>query len=89
MRFLRKVARMSSAISQTLPLELLATGEQGTVIEVDGDPNLVIRLEEIGLHSGVVVRMIQPGSPCILEINHQRYSFRFDESTHVLVDLTP
>ena len=44
---------MSSAISQTLPLELLATGEQGTVIEVDGDPNLVIRLEEIGLHSGV------------------------------------
>ena len=87
MRFLRKVARMSSAISQTLPLELLATGEQGTV--VDGDPNLVIRLEEIGLHSGVVVRMIQPGSPCILEINHQRYSFRFDESIHVLVDLTP
>ena len=78
---------MSSVVSQTLPLELLMAGEQGVVVEIDGAPDLVVRLEEMGLHSGVRVCMVQPGSPCILEINHQRYSIRFDDSVAVLVDV--
>jgi Fe2+ transport system protein FeoA len=78
---------MSSVVSQTLPLELLTAGEQGVVVEIDGCPELVVRLEEMGLHSGVRVHMVQTGSPCILEINHQRYSMRFDDSVTVLVDV--
>ena len=80
---------MSSAVSQTLPLELLAAGERGLVVLVDGDPNLVVRLEEMGLHSGVRICMVRPGSPCILEVNHQRFSFRFDELVTVLVEVIP
>ncbi len=79
---------MSSVVSQTLPLELLAAGEHGIVVEIDGSPELVVRLEEMGLHSGVQVYMVQTGSPCILEINHQRYSMRFDDSVTVLVDVS-
>ena len=78
---------MSSVVSQILPLELLMAGENGIVVEIDGAPELVVRLEEMGLHAGVRVSMIQPGSPCILEINHQRYSMRFDDSVTVLVDM--
>ena len=78
---------MSSVVSQALPLELLTAGEQGIVVEIDGAPELVVRLEEMGLHAGVFVYMVQPGAPCILEINHQRYSMRFDDSMTVLVDV--
>ncbi len=80
---------MSSVVSHALPLEMMSAGEQGLVVEIDGAPELVVRLEEMGLHTGVRVYMVQPGSPCILEINHQRYSMRFDESVTVLVGLVP
>jgi ferrous iron transport protein A len=78
---------MSSVVSQVLPLELLTAGENGVVVEIDGAPELVVRLEEMGLHIGVRVCIIQAGSPCILEINHQRYSMRFDDSVTVFVDV--
>ena len=80
---------MSSVVSQTLPLELLTAGERAIVAEVDGDPDLVVRLEEMGLHSGVQVCMVRPGSPCILEVNHQRFSFRVDDLVTVLVEVRP
>ena len=78
---------MSSVVSQTLPLELLDAGEQGVIVSVDGRPELVVRLEEMGLHTGARICMIRPGSPCIVEINHQRLSIRFEDSTTVLVDV--
>ncbi len=79
---------MASVVSQTMPLELLEAGERGVVIDVDGRPELVVRLEEMGLHSGVQVRMVRPGSPCIVEINHQRFSIRVEDSATVLVDVS-
>ena len=78
---------MSSVVSQVMPLELLTAGERGVVVEIDGAPELVVRLEEMGLHTGARVCMVQAGAPCILEINHQRYSMRFDDSVNVLVDV--
>ena len=78
---------MTSVVSQKLPLELLEAGEQGVVVDVGGRPELVVRLEEMGLHAGARVCMIRPGSPCILEVNNQRFSFRFDDSTVVLVEV--
>ena len=78
---------MASVISQTLPLDHLAAGEMGIVVDLDGQPGLVVRLEEMGLHAGVRVCMVRPGSPCILEVNDQRFSFRFEDSATVLVDV--
>lgn len=78
---------MASVVSQTLPLELLEAGDAGVVVEIDGRPELVVRLEEMGLHKGGMVHMIRPGSPCILEINHQRFSLRIEDVATVLVDV--
>lgn len=78
---------MASVATQTVPIELLAAGEEAVIVDVDGRADLVVRLEEMGLHSGAHVRMIRPGSPCIVELNRQRFSFRFDESVTVLVDV--
>ena len=78
---------MSGVVLQALPLGHLIAGEQGVVIDVDGPSELVVRLEEMGLHAGARVCMIRPGSPCILEVNNQRFSFRFDDSTVVLVEV--
>jgi ferrous iron transport protein A len=87
--FLKRVARMSSAISQVMPLELLGEGERAVVVEIDGNSNLVTRLEEMGLHPGVSITMVRPGSPCILEVNRHRYSFRIDDLVTVLVKVVP
>ncbi len=76
-----------SVASQTLPLELLTAGEQGIVAHIEGDPGLVNRLEEMGLRSGTRVRMIRPGSPCILDVHHQRFSFRLDDHVTVFVEV--
>ena len=78
---------MASVIAQELPLHLLEAGQTGTVTDVVGTSGLVVRLEEMGLHRGARVNMIRPGSPCILEINHQRYSLRIDEDSMVFVEV--
>lgn len=79
---------MASVVSQILPLELLAAGEVGVVVEIDGDPAMVMRLHEMGLHAGVRVSMVRPGSPCILEINHHRFLIRFEDLATVHVDVS-
>jgi len=88
-RFLQMGARMASVVSQTVPLELLAAGEHGIVVAIDGNETLIVRLQEMGLREGVQVCMVRPGSPCILEIQHQRFSFRFDDLATVLVEVVP
>jgi hypothetical protein len=39
----------------------------------------------MGIRQGVGVRMVQPGSPCIIALNHHRISFRGEESAIVMV----
>ena len=70
-----------------VPLELLTAGEHGRINELDGSPEFVHRLEEMGLRVGALVCMVQPGSPCILAVGHQRFSLRIDESAIVLVEV--
>jgi ferrous iron transport protein A len=76
-------------VSQIVPLEMLRAGEQGRISEIDGQAEFVHRLEEMGLRPGVSIRMLRPGSPCILDLNHQRLSFRADELASVFVELNP
>jgi ferrous iron transport protein A len=71
-----------------VPLELMSSGEQGRVCTLDGSPEFVVRLEEMGLREGARVRMVRTGSPCILAINDHRLSLRFDDSATVLVEVT-
>ena len=70
-----------------LPLELLRPGEEARIKEISGERLLVCRLAEMGLREGVLVRMVRPGSPCILAIDNHRFSFRGDEAAAILVEV--
>ena len=71
-----------------VPIELMSAGERGRVCALDGAPEFVLRLEEMGLHEGAQVRMVRAGSPCILAVNDHRFSLRFDHNATVLVEVT-
>jgi len=66
---------------------MLKSGEQGSIHEIDGAADFVHRLEEMGVRAGVTVKMLRPGSPCILDINQQRLSFRVDDQATILVEV--
>jgi ferrous iron transport protein A len=68
-----------------LPLELLNCGEWADVAEVYGEPTWVSRLAELGVRVGCRVRVLQPGSPCLLQIGGVRLSLRSDRATQILV----
>lgn len=70
---------------EMVPLALLRAGQAGRVGEVLGNVELVHRLREMGLYDGATVRMIRPGSPCIIGLDGQRLGFRGDDLARVLV----
>ncbi|MGE5193790.1 MAG: FeoA family protein [Deltaproteobacteria bacterium] len=70
-----------------VPMHLLHPGETGSILEIEGDTQLVRRLDEMGLRAGVQVRMVQPGHPCIVAFDHQRLSFRGEDDAVVLVEV--
>ncbi|MCA9090025.1 MAG: ferrous iron transport protein A [Planctomycetaceae bacterium] len=68
------------------PLESLRSGETGRVVDVDGQLDLVQRLQELGLRLGATVQMLRSGSPLLIAIDGQRLSFRPDQRAMVLVE---
>lgn len=74
-------------MSLILPMQFLTPGETGCVLEIDGEKNLIRRLDEMGLRAGVEVRMVQPGTPCIVALDHQRLSFRGEDDAVVMVEV--
>ena len=71
-----------------VPLHLLHPGESGCVLDVSGSDPLILRLDEMGLRAGVNVRMVQPGHPCIVALDHQRLSFRGESDATILVEVS-
>ena len=71
-----------------VPLHLLQAGETGCVCDISGSDPLVLRLDEMGLRMGVQVRMVQPGQPCIVALDHQRLSFRGEDDAAILVEVS-
>ncbi len=75
-------------MSNILPLHLLNPGESGCVLDVAGNDSFVSRLDEMGLRAGANIRMVQPGHPCIVALDHQhRLSFRGADEAVVLVEV--
>jgi ferrous iron transport protein A len=73
------------AVGEMIPLSLLRAGQAGNVGDVVGNVELVHRLREMGLYNGARVKMIRPGSPCIIGLDGQRLGFRGDDLARVLV----
>jgi Fe2+ transport system protein FeoA len=68
-----------------LPLELLGPGEWGEVQTVTGEPAWIGRLAELGIRHGSQVQVIQPGSPCLLNVAGCRLSLRGECACQVFV----
>ena len=72
-------------MQQLVPLELLSSGEQGRIAEIDGDDEFVNRLAEMGCRCGTQIRMVRPSVPCIIAIENHRLSFRGDDAATIFV----
>jgi ferrous iron transport protein A len=68
-----------------LPLEYLNAGDWADIAHVDGEPGWVARLAELGVRIGGRLRVVQGGSPCLLQIGESRLSLRGDWAMHILV----
>jgi ferrous iron transport protein A len=74
---------------ELLPLEMLPAGESALVAELYGEPAWVGRMAELGIRIGSRLRMLQSGSPCLLEVGSSRFSLRSDATIRILVRPEP
>lgn len=68
-----------------LPLEFLDRDAWADVAEVCGEHPCVSRLAELGLRTGCRLRMLQPGSPCLLQVGECRLCLRGDVAAQIFV----
>ncbi|HLX62201.1 MAG TPA: FeoA family protein [Planctomycetota bacterium] len=59
------------------------SGEEGVVTGVHGDGTLSDRLQELGVVTGAWVRMVQHGSPMLIQIGNSRICLRRDDAKKV------
>jgi Fe2+ transport system protein FeoA len=78
---------LNTSLRRVIPLGLLAVGSTATIVEVDGKPDIVGRLHEMGVRPGSDVRMLRSGEACIVAIDNHRFGFRGAEAAHVLVEV--
>jgi Fe2+ transport system protein FeoA len=75
------------ALRNVIPLGLLAVGSTATIVDVDGKPEVVGRLHEMGVRPGCDVRMVRSGGACIVAINNHRLGFRGADAAQVMVEV--
>jgi Fe2+ transport system protein FeoA len=68
-----------------MPLDMLQAGEWGEVEEVTGEPGWIGRLAELGIRQGCRLRVVQPGSPCLLHVSGCKLCLRGGECSKILV----
>ena len=71
--------------STLLPLEYLGPGECGDIAHVDGEPAWVGRMAELGVRVGCRLRVLQPGSPCLLDVGGCRLCLRGESLMRIFV----
>lgn len=78
----------AGSVETVLPLDLLKSDEEASIVELNGEPSLVHRLAEMGLRVGALVRMVKPGAPCLLALDGKRLSLRVSDGLEVLVSVS-
>lgn len=68
-----------------LPLNMLNAGEKAEIASVSGEAAWVCRLAELGVREGCQVCVLQPGSPCLLDVAGSRLCLRGGDASHILV----
>ncbi len=69
-----------------VPLTVLRPNEHGNICDIAGEECMVHRLAEMGIRVGALLKMMQPGFPCIVCVEGQRFSLRLDDEVHILVE---
>ena len=72
-------------LDHLLPLEMLQAGEWADVEDVSGEPEWVGRMAELGVRSGCRLQVLQPGSPCLLQVGGCRLCLRGECLMQILV----
>jgi Fe2+ transport system protein FeoA len=70
-----------------MPLSLIPVGIPAKISEVLGTLADVNRLSEMGMRPGVIVEIVQNGSPCIVRVGESKLCFRESEVLRVLVEI--
>ncbi len=68
-----------------LPLDMLRAGEIAEVELVSGQDAWIGRLADLGLRQGCRVRVVQAGSPCLLDVGGCKLCLRGTECSQILV----
>lgn len=68
-----------------IPLDMLRPGEWGEVAAVSGEAGWVHRLAELGIREGCRLQVVQPGSPCVLQVANCKLCLRGCEQSQILV----
>jgi Fe2+ transport system protein FeoA len=66
-------------------LEFLESGDWAEVEHVLGEPAWVCRMAEMGVRAGCRLRVLQPGSPCLLDVGGCRLCLRGECLMQILV----
>lgn len=72
--------------ASVIPLQCLRNGEWAEVLDLSGEPACVHRMQELGLRPGTVIRMLQAGNTCLVELDSGRLSIRTENCVEVLVE---
>ena len=70
---------------RVLPLEMMRAGEWADIEDVSGQPDWVGRMAELGVRAGCRVQVLQPGSPCLLQVGGCKLCLRGDCLMRILV----
>lgn len=80
---------MIVVVKKTISLHLLPAGQAAFIRRIQGNPDHIHRLEEIGLRGGLRIEMFRPGNPCIIRLAGNKICLRADDMLHVLVEPIP
>jgi Fe2+ transport system protein FeoA len=64
---------------------MLGCGECAVVEDVQGEPAWIGRMAELGVRNGCRLQVLQPGSPCMLQVGGCRLCLRGDDLMRILV----
>lgn len=68
-----------------MPLDMVCAGEWAEVEEVNGLPEWVGRLADLGIRQGSRVQVVQPGTTCLLNVAGCKLCLRGGECSQILV----
>jgi Fe2+ transport system protein FeoA len=64
---------------------MVSSGQAVEVVDLEGDPGWIGRVQELGIRIGASLRVLRPGSPCMLQVGDNRFCLRCSSGSCVLV----